>query len=88
MNQNEKNIYFKLDLMKLKTEMEVLTARREHFRNKLDAIDKEMTDSINDKTPSELIKNEIAEKLVKDSVLNNTGVDDVWQKKVPRNNQD
>ena len=30
--------------MKLKTEMEVLTTRREHFRNKLDGIDKEMTD--------------------------------------------
>ena len=32
MNEQEKNIYFKLDLTKLKTEMEVLTTKREFFR--------------------------------------------------------
>ena len=47
MNQNEKkNICLKLDLRKLKTEIEVLKTRREHFRNKLDGIDKEMTNFI------------------------------------------
>ena len=49
MNQNEKNIYFKLNLTKLKTKMEVLTSTREHFRNKTDGIHKEMTDFINNK---------------------------------------
>ena len=34
MNEQEKNIYFKLDLTKLKTEMEILTTRREYFRKK------------------------------------------------------
>ena len=55
MNQNEKDIYFKLDLMKLKTEMEVLTTRREHFRNKLDDTDKEMTDFTKNKATSEIV---------------------------------
>ena len=41
--------------MKLKTEMEVLTTRREHFRNKLDDIDKEMTDFIKNKATSEIV---------------------------------
>ena len=34
MNEQEKNIYIKLDLTKLKTEMEILTTRREYFRKK------------------------------------------------------
>ena len=33
MNEQGKNIYFKLDLTKLKTEMEVLTMRREYLKN-------------------------------------------------------
>ena len=80
MNQNEKNIYFKLDLMKLKTEMEVLTTRREHFRNKLDDIDKEMTNFINNTRTSELVAEKIKENWVKDSVINNTRIEEVWQK--------
>ena len=36
--------------MKLKTEMEVLTTRREHFRNKRDAIDKEITKPVTKNT--------------------------------------
>ena len=82
MNQKEKNIYFKLDLMKLKTEMEVLTTRREHFRNKLDDIDKEMTDFINNKTTSELVVENIKEKWVKDLVTSNTRIEEVWQKNI------
>ena len=82
MNQNEKNIYFKLDLMKLKAEMEVLTTRREHFRNKLDDIDKEMTDFINNKTTLELVAEKIKEKWVKDSVTKNTRIEKVWQKNI------
>ena len=41
MNEQEKKIYNKLALEKLKTEMEILTNRREHFRNNLDTTDKE-----------------------------------------------
>ena len=87
MNQNEKNIYFKLDLMKLKAEMEVLTTRREHFRNKLDDIDKEMTDFINNKTTSELIAEKIKEKWVKDSVTNNGRIEKVWQNNINGNKE-
>ena len=35
--------------------MEILTTRREHFRNKLDGTHKEMTDFINGKATSELV---------------------------------
>ena len=35
MNEQGKNIYFKLDLTKLKTEMEVLTMRREYLKNEI-----------------------------------------------------
>ena len=41
MNEQEKKICNKLALEKLKTEMEILTNRREHFRNNLDTTDKE-----------------------------------------------
>ena len=82
MNQNEKNIYFKFDLVKLKTLMEVLTTRREHFRNKLDGIDKEMTDFINNKVNSELVAEKIKEMWVKDSVTNNTRIEEVWKKNI------
>ena len=68
--------------MKLKTEMEVLTTRREHFRNKLDDIGKEMTDFINNKTTSELVAEKIKEKWVKDLVTNNTRIEEVWQKNI------
>ena len=68
--------------MKLKTEMEVLTTRREHFRNKLDGIDKEMTDFINNKATSELIGEKIKEKWVKNSVTNNTRIEEVWHKNI------
>ena len=40
-NDQEKNIYNKLALEKLKTEMEELTNRRELFRNSIDTIDRE-----------------------------------------------
>ena len=35
--------------------MEILTTRREHFRNKLDVTHKEMTDFINGNATSELV---------------------------------
>ena len=77
-----KNIYFKLDLMKLKTETKVLTTRTEHFKNKLSGIDKEMADFIDNKATSELVGEKIRQKWVKDSVTNNTRIEEVWQKNI------
>ena len=54
--------------MKLKTELEVLTTKRGHFRNKLGCIDKEMTDCITNEATSNLVRKEIEEKWVKDSI--------------------
>ena len=51
--------------MKLQTELEVLTTRREHFRNRLGCIDKGMTDFITNKATSKLVKKEIEEKSIK-----------------------
>ena len=42
MNDQEKNIYNKLALEKLKTEIEILTNKRDHFRDSIDSIDKEI----------------------------------------------
>ena len=68
--------------MKLKTVMEVLTTRREKFRNKLDGIEKEMTDFLNNKATSELVAKKIKEMWVKNSVTNNTRIEAVWQKNI------
>ena len=68
--------------MKLKTEMEVLTSRREKFRNKLDGIEKEMTDFLNNKATLELVAEKTKEMWVKDSVTNNTRIEAVWQKNI------
>ena len=68
--------------MKLKTVMEVLRTRRENFRNKLDGIEKEMTDFLNNKATSELVAKKIKEMWVKNSVTNNTRIEAVWQKNI------
>ena len=68
--------------MKLKTEMKVLTSRREKFRNKLDGIEKEMTDFLNNKATLELVAEKTKEMWVKDSVTNNTRIEAVWQKNI------
>ena len=39
MNDREKQLYEKLNLEKLKTEMEIVTTRKKHFRVKMDSID-------------------------------------------------
>ena len=65
MNEQEKNIYFKLDLTKLKTEMEILTTRREYFRKKLDKIDQEFTAFIESESVSEVVKKKLEEEWVK-----------------------
>ena len=64
--------------------MKALTSRREHFRNNLYGIDKEMKDFINNKANSELVAEKIFKKWVKDSVTNNTRIEEVWQKNIKR----
>ena len=79
MNHNEKTIYFKPDLMKLKAEMKEGTNNQgKYFRNKLDRIDKEMTDFINNKATPEIAGEKIKEKWVKDY----TRIEEVWQKNI------
>ena len=69
--------------MKLKAEMKEDTNNQgKYFRNKLDRIDKEMTDFINNKATSEIVQEKIKEKWVKDSVTNNTRIEEVWQKNI------
>ena len=52
-NDWEKLLYEKLNLEKLKTEMEILTRRREHFRVKLDSIDNDFNKWFQDKELSQ-----------------------------------
>ena len=63
-------------------EIEVLTTRRENFRNKLDDIDKELTDFINNKATSELVEKKFKEKWIKDLVTNNTRIEEIWKKNI------
>ena len=44
MNDREKQLYEKRNVEKLKTEIEILTTRREHFRVKLDTIDNDFNE--------------------------------------------
>ena len=53
--QEKKKIYNKLALEKLKTEMEILTNRREHFRNSVDTIDKEIKQFLHNKSITEIL---------------------------------
>ena len=65
MNEQEKNIYFKLDLTKLKTEMKILTTTREYFRKKLGEVDQEFTAFIENESVSEVVKKKLEEEWVK-----------------------
>ena len=53
--QEKKKIYNKVALEKLKTEMEILTNRREHFRNSVDTIDKEIKQFLHNKSITEIL---------------------------------
>ena len=56
MNDQEKNIYNKLALEKLKAEMDILTNRREHFRNSIDTIDKKFKQFLDNKRIPEILR--------------------------------
>ena len=49
MNDREKQLYEKLNLEKLKTEMEIVTTRKKHFRVKMDSIDNDFNKWIQEK---------------------------------------
>ena len=61
MNEQEKNFYFKFDLTKLKTEMKVLTTKREYFRKNQDEIDNKFTAIIESKFVLEEVKKKFKE---------------------------
>ena len=59
MNDQENNIYNKLVLQKLKTEMEILTNRQENFRSSIDTIDKEIKQLLDNKSIPEILRREV-----------------------------
>ena len=59
MNEQQQNIYKKLALEKLKTEIEILTNRQERFRNNLDTIDKEIKQFLDNKTIPKILRTEV-----------------------------
>ena len=77
MNKQERNIYFKLDLTKLKTEMEILATRREYFRKKLDEIDHQFTAFIVSESVPEVAEKKLEEEWIKHTAENNVKMDAV-----------
>ena len=59
MNNREKQLYQKLNLEKLKIEIEILKTRKEQFRVKLDSIDNDFNKWIEEKELNEESKNNI-----------------------------
>ena len=80
MNEQEKSIYFKPDLRKLKTEMEILTKRREYIRKQLDETDERFTAFIESESVSAVVKKRLEEVWVKHTTENNANIDAVWKK--------
>ena len=77
MNEQELNIYFKVDLAKLKTEIRIPTRRREYFRKKLDEIDHEFIVFLGSESVSEVVKKKLGEEWVKHTTENNVKIDAV-----------
>ena len=69
-NDQVEKFYFNLDLTKLKTEIEVLTIKREYSRKKLGEIHQEFTDFIESESVSEAVKKKLEEKWIKHSTKN------------------
>ena len=82
MNDQEKQLYEKLSLEKLKTEMEVLATRREHFRLKLDNIDNEFKAWLQTKETSEDLENNVSLEWEKDVENTNKRIEKVWEKNI------
>ena len=80
MNDRKKQLYEKLNLEKLKTEMEILTTRRKHFRVKLDSIDNEFNKWLQKKELREEFKNNILSEWYKIVENINKRLEEVWKK--------
>ena len=81
-NNQEKNIYNKLALEKLKTEMEILTNRREHFRNSIDTIDKEIKQFLDNKSIPKILRTEVLSEWEKECQKDINRLQDIWKKKI------
>ena len=66
----------------MKTEIKVLTTRREFYRKKLDNIDDEFTDFIESESVSEVLKKKLEEEWVKHTTENNIKIDSAWQNNI------
>ena len=82
MNDREKQLYEKLNLEKLKTEMEILTASREHFREKLDSIDNYFNKWLQEKKLSEEFKNNILSEWHKNVENISKRLEEVWKNNI------
>ena len=80
MNDRKKQLYEKLNLEKLKTEMEILTTRRKHFRVKLDSTDNEFNKWRQKKELREEFKNNILSEWYKIVENINKRLEEVWKK--------
>ena len=82
MNDQEKNIYNKLALEKLKTEMEILTNRREHFRYSIDTIDKEIKQFLDNKSILEILRREVLSEWEKECQKDTNCLQNIWKKEI------
>ena len=82
MNDREKQLYEKLNLEKLKTEMEIVTTRKKHFRVKMDSIDNDFNKWIQEKELSQEFKNNILSEWHKNVKNVNKRLEDVWKNKI------
>ena len=82
MNDQEKNIYNKLALEKLKAEMKMLTTRREPFRNCIDTIDKQIKQFLDSKSIPEILRREVLSEWEKECQTDISRLQDIWKKKI------
>ena len=82
MNDNEKSIYDRLALSKMQTEMQVLTSRREFFRNKLDIIDESVMNHYFGMNIPKSCHGDLKEMWEKECLKVKTKIDNIWAKKV------
>ena len=81
LNDQEKKIYNKLALEKLKTETEIPTNRREHFRNSIDTIDKEIKQFLDNKSIREMLRRQVLSEWKKEYQKDINRLQGIWKKK-------
>ena len=82
MNDQEKNIYNKLALEKLKVDMEILTTRWEPFRNFIGTIGKEIKQFLDNKNIPEILRREVLSEWEKKCKKDINCLQDIWKKKI------